>query len=53
MFLNGVGISNYADDTTLYICDEDLEVVMTKLEKNTEISIFWFESNFMKLNTDK
>ena len=53
MFMDDVEISNYADDTTLYACDDKLENVVQKLEYNSEIAISWFEHNFMKLNTDK
>ena len=53
MFLNEVGISNYADDTTLYVCSSNLKNVIEKLEQNSEVAIFWFESNFMQLNTEK
>ena len=45
MFLNNVGISNYADDTTLYACKSNLKDVIENLEKNTEVAIFWFENN--------
>ena len=52
-FLDDIDISNYADDTTLFACNENLEEVLTRLENNSEMAIFWFEINFMKLNTDK
>ena len=53
LLLNDIEISNYADDTTLYACDDNLERVLQKLEVNSELAIFWFENNFMTLNTDK
>ena len=40
-------------DTTPFVCDESLENVVSKLEHDTEIAICWFDSNYMKLNTDK
>ena len=51
--LNECEISNYADDTTPFVCDERLENVVSKLEHDTEIAICWFDSNYVKLNTDK
>ena len=42
-----------ADDTTPYICDQSIEVVLKKLEYHSDLAISWFESNYMKLNTDK
>ena len=52
-FLKDVGICNFADDTTTYICDESLENVLKSLEKNSMFVIRWFENNYMKLNTYK
>ena len=44
---------NYADDTTLYACDKNLESVLLNLEHDSLLAIDWFESNYMKLNSDK
>ena len=44
---------NYADDTTLYACDQDLESVLQRLEHDSLLAIEWFENNYMKLNGDK
>ena len=46
-------ICNYADDTTLYTCDNNLDNVIARLENDSNIVIKWFTDNFMKLNTDK
>ena len=48
-----MGISNFADDTTTCICDENLEDVSKSLEKNSVLAIRWFENNYIKLNTVK
>ena len=42
-----VNVCNFADDTTSFVCDLNLEVVLTQLV------IAWFQNNYMKLNTDK
>ena len=52
-FLKNIDVCNFADDTTPFICDENLEVVVRKLEENSDLAISWFQNNYMKLNTDK
>ena len=44
-FLEHVGISNFAEDTTTNISDESLENVLKSLEKNPIRAISWFENN--------
>ena len=44
---------NFADDTTIYACNKDLNVVKSKLETNSKKAIQWFKENYMKLNEDK
>ena len=44
---------NFADDTTPYVCDKNLEFVLAKLENSSDIAIKWFEDNYMKMNSDK
>ena len=51
--LKEVDICNFADDTTPYVCDSNLKSVVKKLEHNSELAIAWFETSYMKLNTDK
>ena len=52
-FLQDINISNFFVDRTPFVCDETFESVLDKLERNSELAIFWFETNYMKLNTDK
>ena len=52
-FLKYVDICNFANDTTTYISDEDLENVLKSLEKNSMLAIRWFENSYMKLSTNK
>ena len=40
-------VCNFADDTTFYVCDKNLNTL------NTSLAVEWFENNFMKLNQDK
>ena len=46
-------VCNYADDTTFYACDLDLESIATRLEHDASLATEWFESNYMMLNQDK
>ena len=46
-------ICNYANDTTIYACDNNLDNVIARLDNDSNIIIQWFADNFMKLNTDK
>ena len=50
---SNISICNFADDTTFFSCNESLEEVIRQLECNSQLAISWFESNYMKLNTDK
>ena len=51
--LFSVNVCNFADDTAHFVCDLNLEVVLTQLEECSELVIAWFQNNYMKLNTDK
>ena len=53
LFLSATDICNFADDTTLFECNENIEKVIQKLESSSELVILWFENNFMKVNTEK
>ena len=46
-------VCNFADDTTFYSTDLELKELIRKLEHDSSLAIEWFESNYMKLNTDK
>ena len=52
-FLQDINICNFSDNTIPFVCDEILESVPDKLEGNSELAMFWFENNYVKLNTDK
>ena len=46
-------VCNYADDTTFYACDQNLNSLLVRLEHDALLAIEWFECNYMKLNKDK
>ena len=51
--LSNTDVCNFADDTTLYACDIELQNVLHDLEDNSLTAILWFENNYMKLNQSK
>ena len=46
-------IINYADDTTLYACEPNMDCVLSKLEKDTSTVFTWFQNNYFKANSGK
>ena len=46
-------IANYADDTTPYVCGNDMTSVIKSLENAAEIVFTWFKNNQMEGNEDK
>ena len=46
-------ICNFADDTTPYVCNKNLNFVMQQLEQQSNIALKWFEDNNMKMNASK
>ena len=53
MFVNDAEICNYADDTTIYACDNNVESIIETLESDALKIAEWFPNNCMKLNEDK
>ena len=46
-------IINYADDTPLYACESNMDLVLSKLEKDTFTVFTWFQNNFLEANSGK
>ena len=40
--LKEIDVCNFADDTTPFVCDLKLDIVLSKLELNSSIAISWF-----------
>ena len=53
MFVNDAEIFNYADDTTIYACNNNIESIIVTLESDALKIVEWFPNNCMKLNEDK
>ena len=50
---NDTEVCNYADDTTIFACDSDVNNVQYKLEADASLFSKWFVDNHMKLNDAK
>ena len=46
-------IINYVDDTTLCDCEPNMDLVFSKLEKDTCTVFTWFQNNYFKANSRK
>ena len=53
LILNDVDIASYADDNTPYVIADDINGVITSLEKASKALFEWFENNLLKSNADK
>ena len=53
LFVENSDLSNYADDSTLYSCGNNLEEVKQTLRGDFQIVTKWFYENYMVLNSGK
>ena len=53
LFVEEVDIMSYADDNFPYVCSENVEVTLQKLEEVGKVLFEWFSNNFLKANADK
>ena len=53
LFVEEVDIMSYADDNTPYVCSENIDVNLEKLEEVGKVLFEWFPNNFLKSNADK
>ena len=51
--LNDADVARYAHDNTLYVVADDINGVITSLEKASKALFEWFENNLLKSNADK
>ena len=49
LFIQNSDICHYADDTTIYACDKNLENITHKLENDCNVALEWLANNFRKL----
>ena len=53
LFVEEADIMSYADDNTPYVCSENIDVTLEKLEEVGKVLFEWFSNNFLKANADK
>ena len=53
LFFLDCSVCNFADDTTPFVCNKNLDFVLNGLERNSNIAIDWFQNNYVKMNSDK
>ena len=53
LFVKNTSVCNYADDTTIYACNSDIDIIINRLETDSSILTKWFSENYMKLNEEK
>ena len=53
LFIIETDIFDFADDTTLYKCGGDLDIISENLEMVADIAINWLSNNEMVANTRK
>ena len=51
--LNNTEIANYADDTTPYTVSNNIDDLISSLERSSKDLLKWFDDNLMKSNPDK
>ena len=51
--LNNTEIGNYVDDTTPYAVSDNIDDLISSLERSSKDLLKWFDDNLMKSNPDK
>lgn len=52
-FILETDICNFADDNSLYACDDDLNAVIGRLERDAKRAVDWFKINGLVANPEK
>ena len=53
LFIVEADIMSHPDDNTPYVCSENVDVTLEKLEEVRKVLFEWFSNNFLKANVDK
>ena len=53
LFVEEADIMSYADDNSPYVCYENFDVTLEKLEEVGKIIIEWFLNNFLKTKSSR
>ena len=52
-FIDEEKVTNYADDTTPYAINRNVDSLLRNLQFDSDTLLTWFENNYLKLNPDK
>ena len=53
LFVEETDILSYADDNAPYVCSENVDVTLEKLEEIGNVLLEWFSNNFLEANAEK
>ena len=53
LFIVEADIMSHPDDNTPYVCSENVDVTLEKLEEVRKVLFEWFSNNSLKANVDK
>ena len=53
LFIEKTNICNFADDNTIYSCNNNLQTILKKLKHDMVNVLKWFKMNSMKANPQK
>ena len=53
LFAEEADVMSYPDDNNPYVCPENVDVTLEKLEEVGKVAFEWFSNNFLKANADK
>ena len=53
LFVEEADVKGYTDDNTPYVCSENIDINLEKLEEVGKVLFEWFSNNFLKGNADK
>ena len=53
LFVEETDILSYADDNAPYVCSEDVDVTLEKLEEIGNVLLEWFSNHFLEANAEK
>ena len=53
LLVESTEVCNFADETTFFACEKDLNSLINRLEHDSLLVIEWFENSYIKFNQEK
>ena len=53
LFTEDSDIANYADDNSIYACEKNMDLAISKIENDSKILLNWVRNNALKANPEK